>query len=360
MAIFTDTVVPNLLSMVDLPRQRPAYVAAQAVQPIVQHDFQKGDGEEVEVNRDRFWGDRALTKSARKANKGVPLGVPKTSTLTKSITKIRIEEYIGPVDDTSGSPEVAPLTVTEKDILYARRNLWLGNLPGFQQSIGGNNLADDYQRWYDRALIINELAVTTNTYNPGAIADGSVTGNEKFTVADLLNLEERLSSFNTNRFMDGHYHCLCTHRFLKHLRQDSDFKEDQRAMLQGQFYQGTQDGSLTLTGAQAPIQTPSGMMIMAPPAPIRYGGFLFFVTNNMPGITVNGQNAAIAYFFGPGSIALATGGMGGQVRVAVNKNDDYGRIFPYIWKTFTNSQNLIPPAGDDNAGVVIQARSFGA
>jgi hypothetical protein len=357
-SIFTDQVVPNLLSQLDLPRLRPAYIAQAAIQPYVQHDFQKGHGKEVEVNRDKFWGDRAMTKSARRAAKGVPLGSKRSSTLQKDLVKIRIEEYVGPVTDEGGEPEIAPLVVTEEDILYARRNLWLGNLPGFQQSIGGNSLADDYQRFVDRAMLINELALTTNTYNPGGIADGSVAGTEKTSVADLLNIEERLSLFNTQRFADGYYHCLCSHRFLKHLRQDSDFKEDQRAMLQGQVYAGVGDASLTVTGAQAPIQTPSGMMMMAPPAPVKYGGFMFFVSNNIPGELVNGQNAAVAYFFGPGSVALATGGPGGMVRVAVNKNDDYGRIYPYIWKTFTNSQNLIPPEGDDNAGVIIEARTF--
>lgn len=359
MSIFTDQVVPNLLSMVDLPRLRPAYIAQMAIQPVMQHDFQKGHGKEVEVNRDKFWGDRAMTKGSRRAAKGVPLGAKKSSTLQKSIVKIRIEEYVGPVDDSDGVSEIAPLVVTEEDILYARRNLWLGNLPGFQQSIGGNSLADDYQRFVDRALLINELAKTTNTYNPGGVADGSTSSASKFTVADLLEIEQKLSEFNTQRFQDGFYHVLCDHRFLKHLRQDTDFKEDQRAMLQGQVYGGMGDQSLTVTGAQAPMQTPSGMMMMVPPSPVRYGGFMFFVSNNMPALTVNSLSAGTAYFFGPGSIAMATGGPGGMVRVAVNKNDDYGRIFPYIWKTFTNSQNLIPPEGEDNAGVVIEARTFG-
>jgi hypothetical protein len=358
MSIFTDQVIPNLLSMVDLPRLRPAYIAQAAIQPVTQHDFQKGHGKEVEVNRDKFWGDRAMTKGARRAAKGKPIGTPGSSTLEKSITKIRIEEYIGPVDDTTGENIVAPLVVTEEDILYARRNLWIGNLPGFQQSIGGNSLADDYQRFVDRALLINELALTTSSYNPGGIADGSVAGTEKASVADLLEIEQRLASFNTQRFQDGFYHVLCDHRYLKHLRQDADFKEDQRAMLQGQVYAGMGDQSLTVTGAQAPLQTPSGMMMMAPAAPVKYGGFMFFVSNNIPARTVNSRSAGLAYFFGPGSIAMATGGPGGMVRVAVNKNDDYGRIYPYIWKTFTNSQNLIPPAGEDNAGVVVEARTF--
>ena len=356
MAVYEDTVVPALMSQLDLQRQRPAYIAAMAVQPTVQHDFNAGDGDTIEIYRDKFIGNVGMSKTARKVRTTQQIGRPKSTGLSKDIVKVVLDEYFGPVDETEGV--AAPITITRRQMLYGRRRLWDGNIPAFTQSIGSGTLADDFQRWYDRCMIIDELAKTTVSRNPGGGADGATSSTDKFGVTDLLRIENQLSEFNTPRFNDGHYHCLCDNLFLTHLREDSDFKEDQRAALTGQFFQGSQDASITYTGAQAAIMTPSGLPIMVPPAPVRYAGFLFFPTNNMPKKTVNSLPASRSYFFGPGSVLVGSGGPGGQVRVAVHQDTDYDRFFSYIWTMFGATQNPIPPAGDVNAGVIIEGRSF--
>ena len=359
MAVFEDVVVPSLMSMLDLMRQRPAYVAGMAIQPTTHHDFSKGDGDEVEIYRDKFIGEGGLSKTARRVGTTQTIGRPASTSLKKDIVKIRLEEYAGPVKSNE-ELSFAPLTITRKQMLYGRRNLWDGDVMGFTQAIGSQTLADDFQRWYDRSMLIDELGKTTVRRNPGGVADNATTVNSKYNTTDLLRTEVTLAGFNTPRFQDGFYHCLCDHLFLTHLREDPDFKADQRAALTGQFFQGSQSQSLTYTGAQPAIMTPSGMPMMVPPNPVVYGGFMFFPSNNMPKKQINGLGSSLGYFFGPGSVLVGSGGAGGQVRVAVHEDTDYDRFFSYIWTMFGETQNPIPPEGDANAGAVLEARSMAA
>lgn len=359
MAVYEDIVVPALMSQLDLMRQRPAYIAAMAVQPTVQHEFRAGDGDEIEIYRDKFIGNVGLSKTSRRVKTTDVIGRPANTTLQKDVVKVRLEEYAGPINNNTDL-QFAPLTITRRQMLYGRRRLWDGNVMGFTEAIGSQTLADDFQRWYDRCMIIDELAKTTVTRNPGGVADGATTGSSKYNTADLMRNELQLAAFNTPRFQDGYYHCLCSHLFLTHLREDPDFKADQRAALTGQFFQGSQNQSITYTGAQPAVMTPSGMPLMVPPAPVVYAGFLFFPSNNLPTKTVNSLTASLAYFFGPGSVLVGSGGAGGQVRVAVHQDTDYDRFFSYIWTMFGATQNPIPPEGADNSGVVIEARTMAA
>lgn len=72
---------------------------------------------------------------------------------------------------------------------------------------------------------------STNTYNPGGIPDGGTYANgpQKFDVIrDLETVVEQLTTRNVPRFEDGNYACVCSPRFLKHLRQDPKFMEVSR------------------------------------------------------------------------------------------------------------------------------------
>lgn len=359
MAVYEDIVVPALMSQLDLMRQRPSYIAATAIQPTTQHDFRLGDGDEIEIYRDKFIGNVGLSKTARAVKRTATIGRPAATTLKKDIVKIRLEEYFGPLDNNEDL-QAAPLTITRRQMLYGRRNLWQGNLIGFNQSIGSATLADDFQRWYDRCMLIDELGKTTVTRNPGGVADGATTTSSKFNVTDLRRSVLTLSGFNTPRFQDGHYHCLCDEMFLTHLREDQDFKEDQRAALTGQFFQGVQDQSVTYTGSQSAVMTPSGLPVFVPPAPVRYEGVLFYPSNNMPKKTVNSLNTSLGYLMGPGSVLVGSGGAGGQVRIAVHQDTDYDRFFSYIWTMFGATQNPIPPEGNVDTGAILELRSMAA
>lgn len=359
MAVYEDIVVPALMSQLDLMRQRPSYIAAAAIQPTTQHDFQLGDGDEIEIYRDKFIGEIGMSKTARSVRRTATIGRPASTTLKKDLVKIRLEEYFGPLDN-NDDLQAAPLTITRRQMLYGRRRLWDGNVMGFTQSIGSTTLADDFQRWYDRCMLIDEVAKTSITRNPGDVADGATDVNSKVGVTDIRRTVLKLSQYNTPRFQDGHYHCLCDEMFLTHVREDSDFKEDQRAAITGQFFQGSQDQSVTYTGSQAAIMTPSGLPVFVPPQPVRYEGVLFFPSNNMPKKVINSLNTSLGYFFGPGSVLVGSGGAGGQVRVAVHQDTDYDRFFSYIWTMFGATQNPIPAEGDVQAGAVIEARSMAA
>ena len=60
---------------------------------------------------------------------------------------------------------------------------------------------------------INEALKSTNTYNPGGIADASTQSSSKFNIAtDLLTVVERLRNRNVPTFEDGNYRCLCSPR----------------------------------------------------------------------------------------------------------------------------------------------------
>lgn len=352
---YVDNVVPAIMAMMDLARQRPAYVAALATQPTQGHDFRAGDGDEVEVYRDRWIGDVALTKTARQVSETQPIGRPASTPLNKTIVKLRLQEYMGPVNV---DQQAAPITITRRQMEYGRRNLWDGNIAGFTNAVGSQTLADDYQRWWDRAMIISELQRTTLARNPGGVADGSTSTSSKVGATDIKRTRNVLVSNNTPRFQDGYYHCLCNDLFLTHLTEDPDFKADQRAALTGQFFEGSQAQSITYLGTGPAISTPSGLPLFVPPQPVAYEGVLFWATNNLPNKTVNSLSTNLGYMFGPGSILQGTGGPGGQVQVRVHEDTDYQRLFSYIWATYAATQNPIDPAGNPNEGCIVEMRSM--
>lgn len=354
MSVFEDSVVPTLLGA-ELARQRPAYVAGLAIQPTTVHDYAKGTGEVVELNRQQFNGNVGLTKTARSVLPSQRIGVPSSTPSLKSIVRLTLEEYIGPVN-TDG--QAAPLIITYRTMAYGRRNLWDFGMTRFHESIGSGTLSDDYQRWFDAAAMISELAKTTVTRNPGGVADGATTAVSKISSTDTLRITETLSRFNTPRFPDGFYHCLCDNRFLTHLQEDTNVAGDYRAVLTGMAFNGQQSSAIQMAGAQAALNTPSGVPLFLPPMPFIYNGVAYWATNMLEPRTVNALPARLAYYFGAGSVLMGSGGAAGQVQVRVHENTDYGRLYAYIWTAHMATINPIPPAGAADSGVVIEARTF--
>jgi hypothetical protein len=354
MSLFADHVVPNLLGM-ELNRRRPAYVGDIAIQPTVVHEFGRGSGDTVELNRQAFIGTTSMTKAAREVTEAQRIGQPANTPSIKSLVRLVLKEYIGPVD---AEGQGAPLTVGLKTMQYGRRNLWEKGLMAFHASIGSETLADDYQRFYDRAMLINELTNTTVFRNPGGVADGATTIASKVSSADTLRITETLTNFNVARFDDGFWHCLCDPRYLTHLQEDTNISGDYRAVLTGMAYNGRETSSIQMMGATAAVATPSGVPLFLPPQPFVYNGVAYWASTLISNKTVNSLTARTAYYFGPGTVLLGSGGPEGAVNVRMHESTDYNRIFAYIWQAFMASVNPIPAAGDPTAGAVIESRTF--
>jgi hypothetical protein len=297
----------------------------------------------------------SLTKDARKVSETQRIGQPASQPSVKSLVRMVLEEYVGPVD---GDGIASPLTVGLKTMQYGRRNMWERGLMAFHQSLGSETLADDYQRFYDKAMIINMLTSTTLTRNPGGVADGATTIASKVSSADTLRITEQLVTNNVARFDDGYWHCLCDPRFLTHLQEDANIVGDYRAILTGMAYNQQQGTSIQMMGATAAVTTPSGVPLFLPPQPFMYNGVAYWASTLIDTKAVNSLTARNAYYFGPGSVLLGSGGPEGQVNVRLHESTDYGRIYAYIWQSYMCSVNPIPPAGDPTAGAVIEARTF--
>lgn len=351
---FSDQIVPNILGA-DLVRRRPAYVAEIAIQPTLVHEYGRGSGDVVEMNRQSYINTVSMTKDARKIADNQRIGQPANTPSIKSLVRLVLEEYIGPVD---GDGLGAPLTVTLKTMLYGRRNMWERGVMAFHQSIGSETLSDDYQRFVDKAMMISELVKTSVTRNPGGVADGATTIASKISSADTLRITEQLTSFNVARFDDGFWHCLCDPRFLTHLQEDTNISGDYRAVLTGMAFNGKETTSIQMMGATAAISTPSGVPLFLPPQPFVYNGVAYWASTLIDTKTVNSLTARCAYYFGPGSVLMGSGGPEGQVNVRVHESTDYNRIFAYIWQSYMASINPIPLAGDPTAGAIVEARTF--
>lgn len=115
-----------------------------------------------------------------------------------------------------------------RTLLVAQRKLWeYGSSRQFHDSIGSLTLLRDFRKWEDR-VYVQKLLETRHIYNPDDVPDGGTytTGPRKFDVKnDLLTVVERMRSRNAPTFEDGNYACLASPRFIKHLRQDPDFRE---------------------------------------------------------------------------------------------------------------------------------------
>jgi hypothetical protein len=367
--VWIDSDFPILLGQ-ELFRPDAKYITKYVTRPRVIHDFTKGPGDTVQLDRYKFWaGENGLTKESRERSDTQTLGIASSRKIEKDKVILSLKEYTGPCDQTDPN---APSTfqIPLRNIMTAQRQLWQYGQRAFHDSIGSSNLLQDFRRWEDR-LYINELLKTTNVYNPRGLsfASGStidLSKNDfagkppKFNVIDdLEQVVADLTARNAPTFEDGTYACLCSPYFLKDLRSDPKFMEISR--YPGQI--GSAD-MLAPAGAMQPPQIPFcnavwqnglmagqarsvGMQDMMPTGFV-FDGVRFFVSNNLPkaqapAVTYQNANnsnlnasatrtAEIAIFFGPEAIGLGVGGAGPEI--LLNNNDDFQRFVIAIWRMY--------------------------
>jgi hypothetical protein len=376
---FSDNDFPALLGA-ELYRPVPAYIAKAVTRPVVLHDFNAQPGASVQLDRYQYLGDNgSLTQSARRRGETETIGTGNSRNIPKKKINLVLEEYTGPsAADDPDAP--ANLTISQQQLMKARRMLYDRNIPGFHESIGSLTLLDDFRRWEDR-VYINQLLKTPRTYNPGGVADGGTyaDGPQQFDVKnDLLDIVTQLEERNVPKFEDGSYAALVSPRFFKHLRQDPDFRS--AALSIGRIPIGMLSQPYSAGPAQIPfIDAPNTLIFGGPqmgqaiqangmpaimPTGVVFEGVRFFTSNNMPTENVTltytassagqptGSASRLAHlglFFGPMSIGVGVGGIGPEV--LLNKNDDYGRFIMAIWRMFGAFELL-------NEDFVIRARTY--
>jgi hypothetical protein len=361
---FSDNDFPALLGA-ELYRPVPGYIAKAVTRPVVLHDFNAQPGASVQLDRYSYWGDNgSLTLDARKRGETETIGTGNSRNIPKRKINLILEEFTGPAAaDDPNAP--GNLTITEQQIMKARRMLLDRNIQGFHQSIGSLTLLDDFRRWEDR-VYIEKLLDSSHTYNPGDVADGGVylQGPPKFDVKnDLVEIVARLQKRNVPTFEDNNYACIVSPTFFKHLRQDDDFRMVARypgsvpiSMMSQPYSAGPAQlpfvdnpNALLFGGANIGQSISQNGLPSLMPTGIVFEGVRFFVSNNLPPEFVNlnytastnpvkhpiGQarrEASLGVFFGPMSIGVGVGGIGPEV--LMNKNDDYGRFKMSIWRMF--------------------------
>jgi hypothetical protein len=353
MAIFLDDAVPAVLGR-NLMRFAPAYTAMQVFQPPTVHDYAAVRTKQVQLDRFKSWGEKGLTKGARRRDKNAIIGTANAEALGKSTKTVAIYEHTGPSDALGNA---STLHLTKEDMLYARQMLWQYGIQKFHESVGSANLADDFQRWFDRIHYLEAMATTVKR-NPTGKADAATLITDKFTSNDLMAIRYQMAKKNTPRFQDGTYHGAISEEMLFHLMQDDDFKNFARALIQGgqqpvqQAYQHFGPQSLSTAVSGMPT---NGMDTPALP-PIIYQGFTLFPSNNLPTRTVNSLTAYLGIFTGPGAVGIGSGGRGPVVEV--DSQTDFNRHFHFIWSWWGDVVYLLDD--DDNSGCTVEARTYAA
>lgn len=354
---FAFDIAPQLLGSV-LPRFAPNYVARAAIQPTLRHDFNAGRTKRVQFPRFDRWGERSWTKTARRRQKTSLIGTANSEAISSTMFEMQLFEMTGPG---ALNGDASSLWITLEDILFARANLMEYGIQGFHESIGSQNLADDYNGFVDRVHIL-ELMNTTIKLNPANKADNAVLVTDRATSADLDRALFQLQLRNTPAFRDGYYHAIADLVTVYQLLQDSDFKQSAFSLMQNQ---------------QVPLMSPSGQPTMpnmiqspmvgaalpgiAPQAvsavrPLLYKNLLIFPSNNVPKRTVNALEASLMLVFGPDSVAFGSGGRGVQIKI--HNDTDFDRHFRYIWSHWFDVIYMLNDSV--SSGCAVELRSFGA
>lgn len=366
---FIDQEFPQILGA-ELFRPKPNYITKFVIQPRVVHEFLKGPGDTVQLDRYHYWADddasglydSSLTKEARSRSSVQTIGVGASRDLNKDKIILHLTEFTGPSDPTNpASPGTFQIPLQR--LLSAQRKLWELGQRAFHDSIGSSNLLDDYLRWEDR-VYVGELLKTSYTANPSEVADGGSydlsdhdSKPPRWTIEDSDLVVTRMTQRNALKFDDGNYWCLCTPEFMRHLQRDPEFREVARypnSMMVSQMIPGAGDMSPPQINPAASQYTQglmagqsdnyNGMQTM--PAGLVYRGVRYFVSNNLPSASVtltytnNGsyaagpaaRNAELGIFFGPQAVGVGVGGAGPQIRL--NNNDDFQRMVIAIWSIY--------------------------
>jgi hypothetical protein len=366
---FIDNQFPEILSA-ELVRPHPNYLSQIAIAPKLVWDATKQPGDTVQLDRYGYWEDSTLTKESRRRSDSQTIGTGGRD-IAKEVVYIHLQEFTGPSDpDNPNGP--AAFKIPMRKVLFGQRVLYgmsplapnMDRVHAFHNSVGSLTLLDDYRRWRDR-VVINESLKTSYTYNPGGLADGAsypsntsvaVSRNTdgKIKVSDVMRIVENLTTRNAPRFPDGTFHALCDQRFMRHLREDAQFREVMRYPGMNQYILGgpglgQMHSMANPDGSMGPGNMPTGII---------FEGVTFWESNNMPRQTVSigfhnqaadNTTAYLAVFCGADAVGEAMGGEG--PKVLLNQNDDFSRFIIAIWQMYCGWELL-------NENFVQVARSY--
>lgn len=366
--MWIDNDFPKILGA-ELYRPHPAYVVEMAVDPVVVHDFGAQPGQTVALDRYRYWGNPG-TKDSRERTADQTLGTASSRNIVKDKVNVTLKEYTGPADP-SQADQPSTFKVARETLMTSQRLLLdTRNIAAFHQSIGSLTLLDDYRRWRDRVFAdelfkaeANGKANSTqggyffpkNKTKTGTTIENYASGQSaKFGVKDdLLDVIEGMRRRNVPTFPNGHYRCIASPTAMKHLRQDSDFREIAR-------YPGN-----GMANPMQPHLAPNAINYMGSGVgygqagfvagqPVMPTGFLFegiqwFESTNLPDksytatipvASISGAvtEAAPILFFGMQAVGVGIGGDNAQI--LLNNNDDFGRFIIMVWSLMAGFEVL--------------------
>lgn len=368
---FVEGFVPAQMGTV-LRSAKPQYVARAAIAPLFAWDFMAQKGKEVIVKRPNYWSRKGKTLEGYTRQPTQLIGTANNKPLSTTDIRLNLRELTGPNEEGTNNP--SSLQITKSDMLFARTNLYNSqNLQTFHDSIGSNNLSDDWQS-FDEIILLQQLLKTTVKRNPNGAADNSVYANVSDAqfqcVRDLLSIGQLMVQNNTPRFPDGFYHGLASPTLFKHILADADFRETQRSIIVASGFQQQSPMASPLLNTLQTITTPSGVVLAPTVEPVTYGNFKIWectmlgelasdTTSTITGVpnnntAGNGRRAELGLFFGAGSVAEAMGGPGPNV--LYNGTTDYGRIFNFIWQCYRDYKYCL----DDsvNSGICVEMRTY--
>jgi len=372
----------------ELYRTHASYIARWVLQPRIVHDFQQAPGTRVRMKKFAYWNDNgSYNLDARSRNPQQVLGTGGARGLTEENIEISLKEMTGPSSGNIANPsEPGVLKISTFDIITAQRDLYqMAQATQFHDSIGSNNLINDYQATED-GIYLN-LALSANPFtstggqmasdtrggylNPNGVANGgtynTTTGIPKIDIVRdvtkvVADMHQRMVPPFQSNYGDC-YHALCTPGFLRHLRQDPEF----RKVVQYPGYpvqalqynnsptlpdmvpliEWTQNPNQLVRDGYLAGQTGFGMTRVLPTG-ILFEGVRWFVTNNLSKIpvqlTTSGlssygysdgtavRNADYAIIFGRDVIGEAVWGNGPTVRI--KDETDYQRFLFAIWHKY--------------------------
>ena len=367
--MWVDNDFPKVLGA-ELYRPHPAYVVEMAVDPVVVHDFGAQPGQTVQLDRYRYWGNPG-TKDSRERTADQTIGTSSSRNIVKEKVPVTLKEYTGPADPSNPS-QASTFKVARETLITAQRLLLdTGSLPVFHQSIGSMTLLDDYRRWRDRVFADELFKAEANGkadsgqggyYFPKGLTKAS--GNPQLTYAanqsakfgvkdDLLEVVVQMRKRNVPTFPDGNYRAILDPTAMKHMRQDSDFREIARYPGNGLIDPSQahlQPNANFFTG-MGPAYGQAGFVAGQPvmPTGFVFEGVRFFESTNLPGksftatipvasLTNAATDAAPLLFFGLQAIGVGIGGENAQI--LLNNNDDFSRFIIMIWSLFAGFEIL--------------------
>lgn len=341
-----------------------------AVDPVVVHDFTAQPGQTVALDRYRYWGNPG-NKDSRERTADQVIGTASSRNIVKDKVHVTLKEYTGPADPLNPS-QASTFKIARETLITAQRLLLdLNQLPMFHASIGSMTLLDDYRRWRDRVFADELFKAEANGaadqsqggyYFPKGKSKSGVTvtayGATEAAVFgvkdDLLEVVTQMRKRNVPTFADGFYRCILDPTAMKHLRQDSDFREIARYPGQG-IIDPTQ--SMLAPNANfylgsGPAYGQAGFVAGQPvmPTGFVFEGVRFFESTNLPEksftatIPLSGNAGSATYvaapmlFFGMQAVGVGIGGDNAQI--LLNNNDDFSRHICMIWSLFAGFEIL--------------------